>query len=117
MPFRLAVVLNAGIVYDHRYNRARLSWPEVKQLYHSGWDILNHGYHHMSKYGTLLIKKYWKHKTVNEKLGFMMTQFVVPGGDHDPGHEHDYEKDALLQDRSPLLLMLVPGPQSMWASV
>lgn len=92
IPFKLAVALNAGIVYDHPENRARLSWPEVTQLYQSGWDILNHGYHHLSKHGTDYNSEVLQNiKTVQDKLGFTMTQFVVPGGDHDPGYEHLYE--------------------------
>jgi len=95
VPFRLAVALNAGIVYDHPDNRARLSWPEVEQLYHSGWDILNHGYHHLSKHGTDYNNEVLQNiRLVQYKLGFTMSQFVVPGGEHDPGYEHDYERDA-----------------------
>jgi peptidoglycan/xylan/chitin deacetylase (PgdA/CDA1 family) len=95
VPFKLAVALNAGIVYDKPDNRARLSWPEVQQLYNSGWDILNHGYHHLSKHGTDYNSEVLENiKLVKEKIGFTMTQFVVPGGEHDPGYEHLYENDA-----------------------
>lgn len=95
VSFKLAVALNAGIVYDHPDNRARLSWPEVKTLYDSGWDILNHGYHHLSKHGTDYNAEVLQNiKVVKENLGFTMTQFVVPGGEHDAGYEHDYEQDA-----------------------
>jgi peptidoglycan/xylan/chitin deacetylase (PgdA/CDA1 family) len=95
VAFKLAVALNAGIVYDHPDNRARLSWPEVKTLYDSGWDILNHGYHHLSKHGTDYNNEVLQNiKVVKEKLGFTMTQFVVPGGEHDEGYEHYYEQDA-----------------------
>lgn len=95
VPFRLAVALNAGIVYPSPDNRARLSWPEVKQLYQAGWDILNHGYHHLSKHGTNYNNEVLENiKVVKENLGFTMTQFVVPGGEHDQGYEHEYEKDA-----------------------
>lgn len=95
VPFKMAVALNAGIVYDKPDNRARLSWPEVQQLYNSGWDILNHGYHHLSTYGTDYNSEVLKNLAlVKDKLGFTMTQFVVPGGEHDPGYEHDYERDA-----------------------
>jgi peptidoglycan/xylan/chitin deacetylase (PgdA/CDA1 family) len=95
IPFKLAVALNGGIVYDHPDSRARLSWPEVKLLYQSGWDILNHGYHHLTKHGTDFNNEVLQNiSVVKEHLGFEMTQFVVPGGEHDPGYEHDYEKDA-----------------------
>ena len=95
VAFKLAVALNAGIVYDHPDNRARLSWPEVKTLYDSGWDILNHGYHHLSKHGTDYNNEVLQNiKVVRDKLGFTMTQFVVPGGEHDEGYEHDYEQYA-----------------------
>ncbi len=95
VAFKLAVALNAGIVYDHPDNRARLSWPEVKTLYNSGWDILNHGYHHLSKHGTDYNSEVLQNiKVVKENLGFSITQFVVPGGEHDEGYEHNYEQDA-----------------------
>jgi len=95
IPFKLAVALNAGIVYDHPANRARLSWAEVKTLYDAGWDILNHGYHHLSKHGTDYNAEVLQNiRLVQEKLGFTMTQFVVPGGEHDEGYEHQYEQDA-----------------------
>ena len=95
IPFKLAVALNAGIVYDHPANRARLSWPEVTTLYRSGWDILNHGYHHLTKHGTDFNNEVLQNiREVKTRLGFTLTQFVVPGGEHDPGYEHDYEKDA-----------------------
>ncbi|WCT10616.1 polysaccharide deacetylase family protein [Mucilaginibacter jinjuensis] len=96
VAFKLAVALNAGIVYDHPDNRARLSWAEVKTLYDAGWDILNHGYHHLSKHGTDYNTEVLQNiKVVQEKVGFTMTQFVVPGGEHDEGYEHIYEQDAL----------------------
>ena len=96
IAFKLAVALNAGIVYDHPDNRARLSWPEIKTLYDTGWDILNHGYHHLSKHGTDYNNEVMENiKVVKERLGFTMTQFVVPGGEHDPGYEHEYERDAI----------------------
>ena len=96
VPFKLGIALNGGIVYDHPANRARLSWPEVKELYGAGWDILNHGYHHLSVHGTDFYSEVTKNITVvQQQLGFTMTQFVVPGGEHDPGYEHEYEKDAI----------------------
>jgi peptidoglycan/xylan/chitin deacetylase (PgdA/CDA1 family) len=95
IPFKLAVAINGGIVYDHPENRARLSWPEVKQLYQSGWDLLNHGYHHLSKHGTDYYSEVVQNiAIIQQQLGFTMTQFVVPGGEHDAGYEHEYEKDA-----------------------
>jgi peptidoglycan/xylan/chitin deacetylase (PgdA/CDA1 family) len=96
VAFKLGIALNGGIVYDKPDNRARLSWAEVKTLYDAGWDILNHGYHHLSKHGTDYNAEVLQNiKVVKEKLGFTMTQFVVPGGEHDAGYEHNYEQDAL----------------------
>ena len=95
IQFKLAVALNAGIVYDHPDSRARLSWPEIKTLYNAGWDILNHGFHHLSKHGTDYNQEVLENiESVKQNLGFTMSQFVVPGGEHDAGYEHDYEKDA-----------------------
>lgn len=95
IPFRLAVALNAGIVYDRPANRARLSWMEVKQLNAAGWDILNHGYHHLTKHGTDYKQEVTQNiSVVKAQLNFTMSQFVVPGGEHDEGYEHVYEKEA-----------------------
>ena len=114
IPFRLAVALNAGIVYDYPENRARLSWSEVEQLYKSGWDILNHGYHHLSKHGSDYNDEVLKNiKAVEEKLGFTMTQFVVPGGEHDPGYEHEYEKDAFAAGTFSVASYVGTGPSIM----
>jgi len=95
IPFKLALAINAGIIYDKPDNRARLSWPELQKLYHAGWDILNHSYHHATKHGTDFYNEVAQNiTTIKEKLSFTMTQFVVPGGPSDPGYEHEYEKDA-----------------------
>lgn len=95
IPFRLAVALNGGIVYDHPANRARLSWAEVKQLDDAGWDMLNHGYHHATKHGTDYKKEVDQNiSVVKDQLNFTMSQFVVPGGEHDAGYEHIYEQEA-----------------------
>ncbi len=111
VPYRLAVALNAGIVYDHPDNRARLSWAEVTKLYQSGWDILNHGYHHLTKHGTDYNNEVLENiKVVKEKLGFTMSQFVVPGGEHDPGYEHDYEKDAFAAGAFSVASYIGDGP-------
>jgi len=95
IPFRLAVALNGGIVYDHPDNRARLSWEEVKELYQSGWDMINHGYLHRTKHGTAIGNEVSENiRVVKKELGFQLSQFIVPGGEHDPGYEKEYESEA-----------------------
>ncbi|NCD70712.1 polysaccharide deacetylase family protein [Mucilaginibacter agri] len=95
VPFKMAVALNAASVGDMPLNRGHLSWPEVKELYNAGWDILNHGYHHATKHGTDYDTEVAENISfVKKQLGLTMTQFVVPGGESDPGYEHLYEKAA-----------------------
>ena len=111
VPFKLAVALNGGIVYDHPANRARLSWPEVKLLNDAGWDILNHGYHHLTKHGTDYKREVNQNiSVVKEQLDFTMTQFVVPGGEHDEGYEHIYEKEAFNAGSNAVASYVGAGP-------
>lgn len=95
VPFKLAVALNAGLLADHPENRGRLSWAEVKEMYDHGWNFLNHGYYHRTKHGTDFNAEVVQNiQSVKEHIGLTMSQFVVPGGESDPGYEHEYEKDA-----------------------
>lgn len=97
IPFKLALAINAGAIGDQPLNRGHLSWPEVKKMYESGWDIINHGLNHATKHNTNFLYEVTENiKAVKEQLGFTMSQFAVPGGESDPGYEHEYEKDAFL---------------------
>jgi hypothetical protein len=96
IPFKLGLAINGGAIGDLPANRGHLSWAEVKEMYDAGWDILNHGFHHATKHGTNFLTEVTENTTsIKQNLGFSMSQFVVPGGESDPGYHLEYEKDAL----------------------
>ncbi|WP_158796472.1 polysaccharide deacetylase family protein [Pedobacter sp. L105] len=96
IPFRLGIAINAAGIGELPVNRGHLSWPEVHTLYQSGWDILNHGYHHATKHGTDYENEVLQNVSlVKNKLGFTMTQFIVPGGEGDKDYQKAYEQAAL----------------------
>jgi len=95
IPFKLSLAINAGALTATPANRGHMSWPEVKQLYEAGWDLLNHGHYHRTKHGTNFhVEVIDNTNSVKKQLDFTMSQFVVPGGESDPGYEHEYEKYA-----------------------
>lgn len=96
IPFKLGLAINGGAIGDFPANRGHLSWPEVKEMYNAGWDILNHGLHHATRHGTNFLTEVTENTTsIKQNLGFTMSQFVVPGGESDPGYQLEYERDAL----------------------
>ncbi|TCN51142.1 hypothetical protein D0809_23260 [Flavobacterium circumlabens] len=96
IPFKLGLAINGGAIDDFSAYRGHLSWAEVKEMYNAGWDILNHGFHHATKHGTNFLTEVRENTTsIQQNLGFTMSQFVVPGGESDPGYHLEYEKDAL----------------------
>ncbi|MNL09149.1 Polysaccharide deacetylase [compost metagenome] len=96
IPFKLGLAINGGAIGEQPENRGHLSWPEVKEMYNAGWDILNHGFHHATKHGTNFLIEVTENTTsIQQNLGFTMSHFVVPGGESDPGYHLEYEKDAL----------------------
>lgn len=96
IPFKLGLAINGGAIGDFSAFRGHLSWSEVKEMYNAGWDILNHGFHHATKHGTNFLTEVTENTTsTQQNLGFTMSQFVVPGGESDPGYHLEYEKDAL----------------------
>jgi len=96
IPFKLGLAINGGAIGDLPANRGHLSWPEVKELYNAGWDILNHGFHHATKRGTNFLTEVTENTTsIKQNLGFTMSHFVVPGGEGDPKYYLEYEKNAL----------------------
>jgi hypothetical protein len=95
VPFRMGIAINAASLTETPENRGSLSWSEVKALYNSGWDILNHSYHHSTKHGTDYSEEVRENGTaVFKGLGFEMTQFIVPGGEGDLGYQDEYAKAA-----------------------
>lgn len=82
VPFKLAAAINGAGIRSAPQNRGALSWPEVKELYAAGWDILNHGYHHATKHGTDYEQEVIQNQlAVKKQLGFTMSHFIVPGGE------------------------------------
>ncbi|MCD0467772.1 polysaccharide deacetylase family protein [Flavobacterium sp. ENC] len=111
IPFKLGLAINGGAVGDFSAYRGHLSWAEVKEMYNAGWDILNHGFHHATKHGTNFLTEVTENTTsVQQNLGFTMSQFVVPGGESDPGYHLEYEKDALANGSFSVASYVGAGP-------
>ncbi|MFH7004371.1 polysaccharide deacetylase family protein [Flavobacterium bizetiae] len=111
IPFKLALAINGGAIGDAPQNRGHLSWAEVKEMYNAGWDILNHGLHHATKHGTNFLTEVTENTTsIQKNLGFTMSQFVVPGGESDPGYQLEYERDALANGSFSVASYVGAGP-------
>jgi hypothetical protein len=111
IPFRLGLAINAASLKEVPANRGNLSWAEVKTMYGSGWDILNHSFHHSTKHGTDYEAEVLENnKAVEQKIGLSMTQFVVPGGESDPGYDMEYAKAAFKYGLSAVATTSGPGP-------
>ena len=111
IPFKLGLAINGGAIGDLPANRGHLSWPEVKEMYDAGWDILNHGLHHATKHGTNFLTEVTGNTTsIQQNLGFTMSQFVVPGGESDPGYQLEYERDALANGSFSVASYVGSGP-------
>lgn len=96
IPFKLALAINGGAIRDLPANRGHLSWPEIKEMYNAGWDVLNHGFHHATKHGTNYLTEVTENTTsIKQNLDFTMAHFVVPGGEGDEKYYLEYEKEAL----------------------
>ena len=111
IAFKIAEAINAGNIGGNPATRGHLSWPEVKTLYSRGWDILNHGYHHATKHGTDFNYEVQQNIMATKlQMGFTLTQFVVPGGESDPGYEHDYERSAIKYGNNAVASIKGAGP-------
>lgn len=111
VPFRMGIAINASSLRDTPANRGNLSWQEVKTLYRSGWDLLNHSYQHSTKHGTAYESEVVRNtEAVEQQLGFRMTQFVVPGGESDPGYDMEYAKAAFKNGILAVATTSGPGP-------
>lgn len=111
VPFRMAAAINASGLRNTPANRGNLSWQEVKTLYHSGWDLLNHSFQHATKHGTAYESEVVRNtEAVDQQLGFRMTQFVVPGGESDPGYDMEYAKAAFKNGILAVATTSGPGP-------
>ncbi|WP_394777154.1 polysaccharide deacetylase family protein [Flavobacterium sp.] len=111
ISFKLGLAINGGTIGDFSAYRGHLSWAEVKEMYDAGWDILNHGLNHATKHGTNFLNEVTENTTsVKQNLGFTMSQFVVPGGESDPGYQLEYEKDALANGSFSVASYVGAGP-------
>lgn len=111
IPFKLGLAINGGAIGNLPANRGHLSWPEVKEMYNAGWDILNHGFHHATKRGINFLTEVTENTTsIKQNLGFTMSQFVVPGGESDPGYQLKYERDALANGSFSVASYVGSGP-------
>lgn len=111
IPFKLALAINGAAISDLPQNRGHLSWAEVKEMYDAGWDILNHGFHHATKHGTNFLTEVTENTiSIQKNLGFIMSQFVVPGGESDPGYQLEYERDALANGSFSVASYVGAGP-------
>ena len=111
IPFKLGLAINGGAIGDLPENRGHLSWPEVKELYSAGWNILNHGFHHATKHGTNFLTEVTENTTsIKQNLGITMSHFVVPGGESDPGYHLEYERDALANGSFSVASYVGAGP-------
>jgi hypothetical protein len=96
IPFKLALAINGGAIRYLPANRGHLSWPEIKEMYNAGWDVLNHGFRHSTKHGTNYLDEVTENTTsIKQNLDFTMSHFVVPGGEGDEKYYLEYEKEAL----------------------
>jgi hypothetical protein len=111
IPFKLGLAINGGTIGDFSAYRGHLSWAEVKEMYDAGWDILNHGFHHATKHGTNFLTEVTENTTsIKQNLNFTMSQFVVPGGESDPGYQLEYERDALANGSFAVASYVGAGP-------
>ena len=111
IPFKLGLAINGAAIGNLPANRGHLSWDEVKEMYNAGWDILNHGFHHATKHGTNFLTEVTENTTsIQQNLGFTMSQFVVPGGESDPGYQLEYERDALANGSFSVASYVGSGP-------
>ncbi|RKR09099.1 putative polysaccharide deacetylase [Flavobacterium sp. 90] len=111
IPFKIGLAINGAAIGNLPANRGHLSWPEVKEMYDAGWDILNHGFHHATKHGTNFLKEVTENTaSIKQNLGFTMSHFVVPGGESDPGYQLEYERDALANGSFSVASFVGSGP-------
>jgi peptidoglycan/xylan/chitin deacetylase (PgdA/CDA1 family) len=111
IPFKLGLAINGAAIGDFSTSRGHLSWAEVKEMYDTGWDVLNHGFHHATKHGTNFLTEVTENTTsIKQNLGFTMSQFVVPGGESDPGYQLEYERDALANGSFSVASYVGSGP-------
>lgn len=86
VPFKAGLAVNAKNIEgaDTVPGHGFLTWGQIKELYGKGWDVLNHGYAHVTGGGISVrseIKK--NNEAVERQAGIVMKDFVIPGGHDD----------------------------------
>lgn len=72
-----------------------LDWHQVKALYDTGWDVLNHGFGHLTGRGVdagFEVKH--NNEVVQQHAGILMKDFVIPGGRQDSLSDGPYTRAA-----------------------
>lgn len=95
-PFRAAIALNARhIAADTVVSPGFLSWWQVDTLYRAGWDILSHGYQHLTGRGVdAAYEVRQNNREVEDHLHLEMRDFVIPGGKDDYLSDGPYTEAA-----------------------
>jgi hypothetical protein len=97
IPFRAASAINAKNVTgaDSALHPGFLSWKQIRHVYHAEWDILSHGYAHVTGKG--INPDYQvaeNNRMVEDSLQIKMRDFVIPGGKDDYLSDGPYTKAA-----------------------
>lgn len=97
VSFKAAIAINAKSMEgtDTISHHGFLNWKQIRTLYGSGWDVLNHSYSHATGKNVKVsyeIKK--NNEEVERHLGFEMKDFVIPGGHDDIISNGTYTKAA-----------------------
>ena len=81
--FRAGVAINGFWILDEPYGNNFMTWDEVRTLYQSDWDIINHSFSHCSDSCDYIPEVIDNVNIVEDRIGFKMTQFAVPSGDNE----------------------------------
>lgn len=86
IPFKLGIAMcstnGRGDDNHVKKNNEDMTWDELKIMYQSGWDVLNHSFSHQTGPDTDYEYQISQNiKYVNDKTNITMTHFVIPGGD------------------------------------
>lgn len=83
LPFKVAVAINARSIREDSLP-VGLSWRDLERMTKAGWELLNHSNTHATGKE---VKATWEveesTRTVQQRMGKKMLQFVIPGGKDD----------------------------------
>lgn len=112
IPFSAASAINAKNIADADTvdHAGFLSWKQIMNLYHGGWDILSHGYRHITGKGINAgYEVAENNRVVEDSLGIKMNDFVVPGGRDDDMSDNPYAEAAFNQGMQTVQCEHFPG--------